>query len=126
MTTIRPLRPCGPRSCVSTQAPLTRPLQRIEPLLFAGPGTQAMRAVLAVLGRTSRLRILERDDVTVHAVVRTPILRIAMDLDVVVDAARGRIDLRAATPFALSERSSSRTWALELLGRVEAEIRASQ
>jgi len=85
-----------------------------------------MRAVLAVLGRTSRLRILERDDVTVHAVVRTPILRIAMDLDVVVDAARGRIDLRAATPFALSERSSSRTWALELLGRVEAEIRASQ
>jgi uncharacterized protein (DUF1499 family) len=110
---------------VSTQAPVTQPLRRIEPLPFAGPTAGALRAVLSVLGRVPRLQVLERDDESVHAVVRSPIMRVPLDLDIVVDGARGRIDLRASTPFALRERSRSRTRAVELLARIEVELRAS-
>jgi uncharacterized protein (DUF1499 family) len=126
VTSRRPLRPCGSRSCVSTQAPVTQPLRRIEPLPFAGPGVDAMRAVLVVLARTPRLRVLERDGISVHALARSPVLRVPFDLDIVVDEARGRIDLRASTPFALRERSRSRSRALELLSRIEAELRSSR
>jgi len=124
VTSRRPLRPCSSRSCVSTQAPITQPLRRIEPLPFAGPGADAMRAVLAVLARTPRLRVLERDDVSVHALARSPVLRVPLDLDIVVDEARGRIDLRASTPFAVRDRARSRTRALELLARIEDELRS--
>jgi uncharacterized protein (DUF1499 family) len=85
-----------------------------------------MRAVLAVLTRTPRLRVLERDGVSVHAIVRSPVLRVPLDLDVVVDEARGRIDLRASTPFALRDRARSRTRAMMLLDRIEVELRASR
>jgi uncharacterized protein (DUF1499 family) len=103
---------------------VTQPLRRIEPLPFAGSGADAMRAVLAVLARTPRLRVLERDDVSVHALVRSPVLRVALDIEIVVDEGRGRIDLRASTPFALRDRARSRTRALELLTRIEDELRS--
>ncbi len=83
-----------------------------------------MRALLNVLGRTPRLRILERDDVAVHAIARTAILRVPVDLEAIVDEARGRLDLRVSTRRALRERSSSRVYALELMQRIEAELRA--
>jgi uncharacterized protein (DUF1499 family) len=83
-----------------------------------------MRALLNVLGRTPRLRILERDDVAVHAIARTAILRVPVDLEAIVDEARGRLDLRVSTRLALRERSSSRVYALELMQRIEAELRA--
>ncbi len=83
-----------------------------------------MRALLSVLGRTPRLRILERDDVAVHAIARTAILRVPVDLEAIVDEARGRLDLRVSTRLALRERSSSRVYALELMQRIEAELRA--
>jgi uncharacterized protein (DUF1499 family) len=126
VTARRTLRPCGSGSCVSTQTPGTHPLRRIEPLAFGGSGTQAMRAVLAVLARTPRLRVLERDDVAVHAVVRSRVLRLPLDLEIVVDESRGRIDLRASTPVALRARSSSRSRALELLELIEIEIRSTR
>ena len=125
MTVRRALRPCGPGSCVSTQAPLTDPLRRIEPLVFAGPHGHAMRAVLAVLFRTPRLRVLERDDVAVHAVVRTPILRVPFDIELIVDEGRGRIDLRMSSSVALRESSGSRARATELLRNIETELRAT-
>jgi uncharacterized protein (DUF1499 family) len=126
VTVRRPLRPCGSRSCVSTQAPSTQPLRRIEPLPYAGPASVAMRAVLTVLTRVPRLRVLERDDVSVHALGRSPVLRVPLDLDIVVDEVRGRIDLRASVPFALRERAGSRARALELLSSIEAELRSTR
>lgn len=111
---------------MSTQAPSTQPLQRIEPLPFAGSASVAMRAVLIVLTRLPRLRVLERDDVSVHALGRSPVLRVPLDLEIVVDEDRGRIDLRASTPFALRERARSRTRALELLSSIETELRATR
>jgi uncharacterized protein (DUF1499 family) len=123
VTRVRPLRPCGSGSCVSTQTSGTDPLRRIEPLGFATPREVALRAVLRVLARQSRVRILERDDVSVHAVVRSAVLRVPLDLDVVIDEAGGRIHLRASTPFALRERSLSRTRAEALLRAIERELR---
>jgi len=85
-----------------------------------------MRAVLAVLARIPRVHVLERDAVSVHAIMRTPVLRVATDLELIVDEGRGRLDLRASTPFAVRERASSRARALELLRRLEIELRTAR
>jgi len=123
VTRVRALRPCGSGSCVSTQTPGTDPLRRIEPLAFSGPPEAVLQAVLRVLGRLPRLRILERDDISVHAVMRSSVLRVPLDIDVVVDAVGGRIHLRAWTPLALRERAASRPRALELMRTIERELR---
>lgn len=129
MTGTRRLRPCGRGPCVSSQSPSSDPTRRIEPLAFAGPPSAALRAVLAVLGRTPRARVLERDDTSVHAVIRSPVLRIALDVDIVVtgavDGAPGTVHLRASTPLALRERSSPGVRALRLLRSIERELRAN-
>ena len=124
MTAVRPLPPCGQGTCVSTQAPRTDPARRIEPLAFATSGAAAIGAVLAALGRVPRLRILERDAVSVHAVVRSAWLRLPTDLELRVDATEGLVHLRASTLIALRERSSSRSRALELLALIDRELRA--
>ena len=124
MTAVRPLPPCGQGSCVSTQAPRTDLARRIEPLAFATSGEAAIGAVLAALGRVPRLRILERDAVSVHAVVRSAWLRLPTDLELRVDAAAGLIHLRASTLLALRERSSVRAHALDVLARIDRELRA--
>lgn len=92
---------------------------------FIGARADAMHALLSVLGRTPRMRILERDDVGVHAVARTAVLRIPVDVEAVIDDVRGRLHLRVSTPLALRERSSSRAYAIELLQRVEDELRTA-
>lgn len=127
MTTAHPagLPPCGRRLCVSTQAARTDPLRRIEPLIVAADAARIRAAVLAVLGATPRLRILERDDVSMHAMARSPWLRIPIDIDLRIDGARGLVHLRVSTPLALRERARPRAFALRLLARVEAAIRGT-
>jgi uncharacterized protein (DUF1499 family) len=124
VTTHRALRPCGTGSCVSTQAPRTEPLRRIEPMRFAGPAALAMEAVRRVLGRTPRVHVLERDDLALHAVARTSVLRIPRDIEVVVDEAAALLHLRVATAISLRERSGSRPYAIGLLQQVERELRS--
>ena len=124
MTELRPLPPCGQGSCVSTQAPRTDPVHRIEPLAFAASREIAIGAVLAALGRIPRVRILERDAVSVHAVVRSAWLRVPTDLELRVDAAAGLVHLRASTRIAVRERASSRVRALGLLALIDRELRA--
>lgn len=121
MAAPRPLPPCTRRSCVSTQAPRTDPLRRIEPLAHAADRGTARSAVLTALGRIPRLRVLERDDRSVHAVVRSAWLRVPTDIELRIDVAA--VHLRVSTPFALRERSGARSLATALLGRVEAELR---
>lgn len=82
-----------------------------------------MRSVLAVLARIPRMHVLERDDRLVHAVVASRILRIPLDLEIIVDPDRGRVDLRAYRAFAVLERSRSRALATGLLQLIEDEIR---
>jgi len=120
----RALRPCGTGSCVSTQAPRTQPLRRIEPMPFAGPASLVMEAVRGVLARTPRVRILERDDLAIHAVARTSVLRITRDIDMVVDEAAALLHLRVATAISIRERSGSRPYAIGLLQQVERELRS--
>lgn len=83
-----------------------------------------MGAVLAVLGRVSRLRILERDAVSVHAVVRSAWLRVPTDLELRIDAAAGLVHVRASTLLALREQSSPRVRALELMSLIDRELRS--
>jgi uncharacterized protein (DUF1499 family) len=85
-----------------------------------------MSALLTVLDRIPRLRILERDDVAVRAVARTAVLRVPVEVEAVIDEGRGRIDLRVSTPLALRQRSSSRAYALELLQRIEEQLRSAR
>jgi uncharacterized protein (DUF1499 family) len=121
----RPLTPCGSGSCVSTQAARTDPLRRIEPLAFALPPEVAIRAVLAALGRLPRVRVLERDLRSVHAVGRSAILRVPLDLEVRIhgEVGSGHVHLRVSTPLALRRRARSRTRAAEILELIERELR---
>lgn len=127
MTGTRRLRACGRGPCASSQSSSSDPTRRIEPLVFAGPPSAALRAVLAVLERTPRARVLERDDTSVHAVIRSPVLRLALDLDLIVagavDGASGTVHLRASTPVALRERSHPGVRARQLLRSIERELR---
>lgn len=116
-----PLPACSRRDCVSTQAPRTDPLRRVEPLLHAAEHSAARVAVLTALGRVPRLRILERDETSVHAVIRSPWLRVPTDVEVRIE--RTVVHLRVATRFALRDRSRARARATDLLGRMEAELR---
>ena len=125
MTAPRPLPPCGRGPCVSTQAPTTRPLERIEPLRVAAPAAVVLRAVLTALGRTPRARVLERDDLAVHAVIRSAWLRIPADVEVRIDATAGLVHLRVAAPLALRARTHPRARAEALLASVDAAVRAA-
>ena len=124
MSSVRPLSPCTGRDCVSTQVPRSDPLRRIEPLAFDARVDVAMEAILAALTCVPRLKVLERDAVSVHAVVRSRWLRARDDIEVRVDVVAGLVHLRVATPFAVRERSRSRARAKELLALVERELRA--
>lgn len=123
MTALRPLSPCRGGSCVSTQAPRTDPLRRVEPLSFSAPAEAAMRAVLVVLGRTPRTRVLERDDRSLHAIVRSAWLRIPLDVEIILDERAGLLHVRVSTPVAFRERSRARTHAVQLLDRIDGELR---
>lgn len=120
---VPPLPPCGPGSCVSTQSPRTDPLRRIEPLAFDTDARRAMGSVLTALEAIPRLKVLERDDVAVHAVVRTPWLRLPVDIEVRVDANRGLVHLRVATRLALRERSRSAVRAATYLAMIDRALR---
>ena len=124
MTSVRPLPPCAGRVCVSTQAPRSDPLRRIEPLAFDARAQVAMDAVLSALGRVPRLKVLERDAVAVHAVVRSRWLRVRDDIEVRVDVAAGLVHLRVSTPFAVRQRWRARARAEDLLALMERELRA--
>jgi uncharacterized protein (DUF1499 family) len=108
---------------VSTQASRSDPLRRIEPLAFDAKGEMVMDAVLTVLDRIPRLRVLERDAVAVHAATRSRWLRVREDIEVRVDTGEGLVHLRVA-PFALRQRSQGRARAVELLVLVEQELRS--
>lgn len=118
------LPPCGRGPCVSTLASRTDPRRRIEPMPFAADLTSVRDAVLSALAALPRLRILERDDVSVHAVARSAWLRIPTDIELRIDAAAGLVQLRVATPMSLRARSHPRQRAEELLRRIEAVVRA--
>ena len=119
------LPPCGRGPCVSTRASRTEPLRRVEPLPFVADPGVVRGAILRVLAATPRSRVLERDDVSVHAVVRSAWLRIPADIELRIDAAAGLIHLRIATPLAVRARSHPRERAHELLARIEAAARAA-
>lgn len=108
---------------MSTQAPVTHPLQRIEPLPVAAPADVVLRAVLTALDRTPRARVLERDDVAVHAVIRSAWLRVPSDVEVRIDVAAGHVHLRVATPLAWRARSHPRARAEVLLAAIDGAVR---
>ena len=122
--TQRPLRPCGPRrDCVSTQALRSRSANFIEPLRFVAPPATVQVAVLRVLERSASMRILERDPHSVHAVVVSRLLRVHTDVDVRLDVAAGLVHVRVSAPRLMRGRTTSRAQALDLLARIDQEIR---
>lgn len=117
------LGPCRTRRCVSTQAPRTDPLRRIEPLAIGVSAASAMESTLRVLRRLPRHRILERDAVSVHAVERSDWLGFPTDIEVRIDDAAGLLHLRVTTARGVRGRTDSRTRAIQLLAAIEHELR---
>jgi uncharacterized protein (DUF1499 family) len=121
---IRSLSPCPELvNCVSTQASVHDPLHRVEPLAFRTDRTLAMRAVLQVLARERGLRVLERDDGYVHAVVVSPLLRVRHDVELVIDQEVGLVHLRAASRLRLPDLGQNRRRATRVLAGIDHEIR---
>lgn len=118
-----PVRVSGRRTSVSTQAARTDPLRRLEPLRFVADPTDVRAAVLAVLARSSRLRVLERDDASVHAVERSAWLRIPTDIEIRIDGPAGLLHLTMTVPLVLGQRSHPRVRGTQLLARIGVELR---
>lgn len=110
---------------MSTRAPVTDPLHRVEPLPVAAPADVVLRAVLTVLARTPRARVLERDDVAVHAVIRSAWLRVPSDVEIRIDVPAGLVHLRVATPLVWRARSHPRGRAELLLDAIDRAVRAA-
>jgi uncharacterized protein (DUF1499 family) len=121
---IRQLPPCSElANCVSTQASHHDPLHRVEPLAFKAEPTLTMRLVLQVLARERGLRILERDDGYVHAVVTSRVLRIRHDIELAIDHGAGMLHLRSASRLRLPDLGSNRRRAVRVLAGIDQAIR---
>lgn len=79
--------------------------------------------MVTALGRMPRLRILERDAISVHAVLPSPWLRIPTDIELQIDVEARLVHVRVARPYVVRERSQSRLVAQEVLRRIEQELR---
>jgi uncharacterized protein (DUF1499 family) len=120
---LRQLEPCpNLPNCVSSQAPKHDVLHRVEPLRFACDRAAVMAALLRAVERTPGLRILERDDHYVHAVVRSPVLRFPSDLELVADVRTGLLHVRSSSRYGRSDLGANRRRAEELLATVEQEL----
>jgi uncharacterized protein (DUF1499 family) len=120
------LRPCAPRrDCVSTQASADDTRRYVTPLRVAAAPDVVLRAVDRAVGAIARVRVLERDEITVHAVVRSRFLRLATDIDVRLDAVRGLVHVRVSAPPALRRRSRAREIATGLLSATDRAVRRS-
>jgi uncharacterized protein (DUF1499 family) len=121
---LRRLEPCpNLPNCVSSQAAPHDVLHRIEPLRIASDAPGVMGAVLRALRSIPGLHVLERDDVYIHAVARSALLRLPSDVELLADHEAGLLHVRASSRYGRSDLGANRRRAQELLDAIEAELR---
>lgn len=111
------LAPC-PKSpnCVSSLA--EDPPHRVEPFLLAGDPGAAWRALRDAVAATPRTRIAEERPVYLRAECRSRLLRFVDDLELALDAATGRVDVRSASRVGYGDLGVNRARVEELRERL--------
>ena len=106
------LAPCpSSPNCVSSEAPDAR--HHVDPIAFTGAPAQAMRRLRAVIEAMPRTRIVSASDTALRAEFTSRLFRFVDDVDCVVDATAGVIQVRSASRVGYSDLGANR-------GRVEA------
>lgn len=101
------LAPCpGTPNCVHSR--VTDGYEAIAPFTFEGDPVEAMHRLRRALGATPRLSIETDTGDYIHAVARTPSYLFADDLEFLLDAERGRIDLRSASRLGMGDHGVNR------------------
>lgn len=94
--------PASP-NCVSSRAAESDTEHYAPPITLTGSPQAAHDAVVEVLHSWPRTRIVTDEPDYLHAVVTTRLLRFRDDVEVVIDAAAGRIDYRSASRVGYSD-----------------------
>ena len=88
-------------NCVSSAA--TDESHRIEPIRFSGSPDAALARLRAVIEAMPRARVTRADAGSLHAEFTSWLLRFVDDVDCVVDAAAGVIQVRSASRVGYSD-----------------------
>ena len=103
----RRLPPCPDKpNCVSTQS--TDPAKRMPALGFAGEVEPVRAAILEVLAREPRARVVEAGEDYIHAEFTTLLLRFVDDVEFSIDAGGKRVEFRSASRVGHSDLGTNR------------------
>lgn len=108
-------------ACVCTVDASGDPRRRLGALAVAAADAEVVAAVMRVLARLPRARVLERDRRRVRARTVSPALRIPTEVTAVVGD--GALHLRLTGPRGLLDPVALRTRGLALLAAVDADLR---
>ena len=105
--TDRKLEPCPDKpNCVSTQS--ADPAKRMPALAFEGEAGPVRAAILDVLARAPRARVVEAEGDTVRAEFTTLVFRFVDDVEFLIDPAAKRVDFRSASRVGHSDLGTNR------------------
>lgn len=101
------LAPCPNKpNCVCSEAVDRR--HAIAPLTLRGDPAEAWPAIREIIEKLPRTRIISCDGNYLHAEFRTRLLRFVDDLELLLDAERGRIAVRSASRVGHSDMGVNR------------------
>ncbi|HPG25704.1 MAG: DUF1499 domain-containing protein [Spirochaetaceae bacterium] len=101
------LRACPPSpNCVSSAAEDAG--HAIAPFVIEGDARAAWTALQGELAARPRVEIVTRRDDYVHAVFTTRLMRYRDDVELLLDAPRGRIDVRSASRVGYGDMGANR------------------
>jgi len=99
------LPPCpASPNCVSSQAGDSR--QQIAPLAFTGEQDVALRRLKQVLLNEPRMTIVREEAGYLHAEARSRVFRFVDDVEFLLDADNGVIQVRSAPPATMASRAA--------------------
>jgi uncharacterized protein (DUF1499 family) len=98
---------CPPSpNCVSSRA--TDEQHFVAPLAFEGDPAEALRRLEKIVASMSGVSVVAVTDRAIHAEFRSRIFRFVDDVDLVVDPARGVVDVRSASRLGYSDLGANR------------------
>jgi len=103
----RRLAPCPDKpNCVSTQS--TDPAKHMPALGFEGEVEPVRAAILEVLARAPRARVVEAGEDYIHAEFTTLLFRFVDDVEFSIDPGARRVDFRSASRIGHSDLGTNR------------------
>lgn len=103
----RRLAPCPDKpNCVSSQS--ADPSKRMPALGFEGEVEPVRAAILDVIAKAPRARVVEADEDYIHAEFATLVFRFVDDVEFLIDPGAKRVDFRSASRVGHSDLGTNR------------------